>query len=200
MSSVQRQGALRVTCAYRTVSEGAVLVLAGTPPIQLLALERKRLYERRNDADKRETRIIARKQTMLESQKLWDSNLTGRWTRRLIPKLEPWCNRSHGEVNYHLTQVLTGHGCFGAYLYRIGKRETEECARCGALQDDAEHTIMACPAWSERRSELEFEVGCSITPENLTHLMLGSKSGWDAVEGFVTYVISAKEERRLGPR
>ena len=36
MAAVQRRGALRVSCAYRTVSEAAVLVIAGTPPIDLL--------------------------------------------------------------------------------------------------------------------------------------------------------------------
>nr|CAI5826350.1 unnamed protein product [Callosobruchus analis] len=39
--------ALRVACAYRTVSETAVLVVAGIPPIDLLATERKMLYHRR---------------------------------------------------------------------------------------------------------------------------------------------------------
>lgn len=89
MASVQRQGALRVVCAYRTVSEGAVLVLAGTPPIQLLALERKKAYESRNDADKNEASRNAKEHTMLEWQKLWDGYPKGRWTHRLIPRLEP---------------------------------------------------------------------------------------------------------------
>ncbi|XP_026466018.1 uncharacterized protein LOC113369546 [Ctenocephalides felis] len=40
ISAVQRRGALRVTCAYRTVSEAAVLVIAGATPIDLLAFER----------------------------------------------------------------------------------------------------------------------------------------------------------------
>ncbi|KAG8225042.1 hypothetical protein J437_LFUL000020 [Ladona fulva] len=39
---VQRRGALRVACSYRTVSEADVLVIAGTIPIDLLAKERKR--------------------------------------------------------------------------------------------------------------------------------------------------------------
>ncbi|XP_046687688.1 uncharacterized protein LOC124373356 [Homalodisca vitripennis] len=42
MSAVQsRQAALRVCSAYRTVSEPAVLVIAGVIPIKLLAGERK---------------------------------------------------------------------------------------------------------------------------------------------------------------
>ncbi|XP_046686290.1 uncharacterized protein LOC124371966 [Homalodisca vitripennis] len=37
VAAVQRRGALRVACAYRTVSEAAVLVIAGAAPIDLLA-------------------------------------------------------------------------------------------------------------------------------------------------------------------
>lgn len=198
MASVQRQGALRVVCAYRTVSEGAVLVLAGTPPIQLLALERKRMYEGRNNAEKNNMRKEAKKHTMLKWQDIWDGYPKGRWTHRLIPRLEPWCSRQHGEVNYHLTQALTGHGCFGAYLHRIGRKDTDACTQCGAPQDDAEHTIMACPVWSESRHQLEAELRTSITPDNITAIMLSSNSGWDAVEKFLTHVIRSKESERRG--
>uniref|UniRef100_A0A1B6H3Z2 Uncharacterized protein n=1 Tax=Cuerna arida TaxID=1464854 RepID=A0A1B6H3Z2_9HEMI len=41
------------------------------------------------------------------------------WTKRLIPDLRLWVNRKHGECSYHLTQVLSGHGCFGAYKRRF---------------------------------------------------------------------------------
>lgn len=44
LESVQRQTALRVTAAYRTVSTDALLVIAGIPPTTLLIEERSRLY------------------------------------------------------------------------------------------------------------------------------------------------------------
>ena len=44
LASVQRRSALRVISAYRTVSEAAVLVLASTPPIDLLAQEKQETY------------------------------------------------------------------------------------------------------------------------------------------------------------
>ena len=47
IASVQRRCALRVVCAYRTVSEAAVLVIAGVIPIDLMAKERKAIYERK---------------------------------------------------------------------------------------------------------------------------------------------------------
>lgn len=45
--SVQKRETLRVACAYRTVSEDAVLVIAKAMPIDLLAAERKRLHQLR---------------------------------------------------------------------------------------------------------------------------------------------------------
>ncbi|KAG8234968.1 hypothetical protein J437_LFUL013325, partial [Ladona fulva] len=44
---VQRRGALRVACSNRTVSEAAMLVVAGKIPIDLLAKERKRIFDTR---------------------------------------------------------------------------------------------------------------------------------------------------------
>ena len=39
ITQVQRTAALRVSCAYRTVSEAAIIVIAGVIPIDLLAKE-----------------------------------------------------------------------------------------------------------------------------------------------------------------
>ncbi|XP_057339383.1 uncharacterized protein LOC130676891 [Microplitis mediator] len=82
LATVQRRGALRITSAYRTVSECAVLTVAGIPPIDLLALERKRIYSyRRNGAldaaMKRHEKAI--------TQALWkernEVSATGIWTK-----------------------------------------------------------------------------------------------------------------------
>ena len=60
--------ALRVASAYRTVSDEAVCIIAGTPPIDLLAIERKDVYEARRRANDNTQRVIwdsARKKTMI---------------------------------------------------------------------------------------------------------------------------------------
>lgn len=31
-------------------------------------------------------------------------------------------DRSHGELNYHLIQVLSGHGCVSSFFYKIRHR------------------------------------------------------------------------------
>ncbi|XP_077301538.1 uncharacterized protein LOC143922190 [Arctopsyche grandis] len=106
MAGVQRRSALRVVSAYRTVSEDAALVLAGTPPVNLLAVERKATHGGLKRSE-------ARDATMIQWQQRWESATRGRWTQRLV-----------GDLNYHLTQLLAGHGCFGTYLHKIRKEAT----------------------------------------------------------------------------
>ncbi|XP_031778431.1 uncharacterized protein LOC116416082 [Nasonia vitripennis] len=47
ITAVQRRGALRIACSYRTVAAEASLVIAGVIPVDLLATERKRIYDAR---------------------------------------------------------------------------------------------------------------------------------------------------------
>ncbi|XP_060519900.1 uncharacterized protein LOC132698065 [Cylas formicarius] len=71
MLSVQRQGTLRIACAYRTVPESAVLVIAGVIPIGLLALERKSVYERSMELGRARASKKARNVTMDDWQTRW---------------------------------------------------------------------------------------------------------------------------------
>ena len=44
--------------------------------------------------------------------------------------LPEWVDRLHGEVDYYLTQFLTGHGYFCPYLRRMGKMEDPSACTC----------------------------------------------------------------------
>ena len=48
IAAVNRLSALTVSCAFRTVSDEAVCVIAGMMPIEVLSVERKQLYEQRS--------------------------------------------------------------------------------------------------------------------------------------------------------
>ncbi|XP_046662773.1 uncharacterized protein LOC124355656 [Homalodisca vitripennis] len=101
IAAVQRRGALRVSCAYRTVSEAAVLVLAGTTPIDLLAFERAKLYDAKVSGDNsQEARTAAKKETLREWQDRWTLGETGRWTEGLIPNINVWISRKHGDTDF----------------------------------------------------------------------------------------------------
>lgn len=191
LARVQRRSALRVASAYRTVSEGASLTVAGIPPIDLLAFERKRIYNGQPKDD-------ARKLTFERWRERWNASPKGRWTHRLIPDPKVWSERGCGELSFHLTQVLTGHGCFGAYLKRIGKRTTEECHHCGDAVDDVEHTLFRCAAWTQQRTRLKEALGGDndneVSAEQMVSSMLQAKEKWLAWTAFATSVMRAKEE------
>lgn len=197
MARVQRRSCLRVISAYRTVSEAAALVLSASPPVDLLAEERKLRYNGT-------ARTQAREMVMRKWQARWDEATGGGWTRRLISDLVPWCNRKHGGLCYHLTQLLTGHGCFGAFLNKIGKEATTACHHCSHDHDDAEHTIFHCDAWSVEREDLRVTLNIGqLTVDGMVPSMLSSTQAWLAWTGFAATILRNKEEaermRRRAP-
>ncbi|CAB0044392.1 unnamed protein product [Trichogramma brassicae] len=54
----------------------------------------------------------------------------GRWTHRLIPNIAEWVERGHGEVNYYLTQLLSGHGYFKSHSQRYDNTLSALCPAC----------------------------------------------------------------------
>jgi len=194
LNRAQRRVLLRCVCAYRTVSEAATNVIASTPPADLLAKEREAVYDRRRNPVSPTTDDDPRSNTMEAWQERWSTEASGCWTRRLIPDVRPWCARSHGmTTNFHLTQFLSGHGCFGQYLHRIRKLENPGCVDCLAPVDDAEHAFFLCDRWWRRRMELKAEIGDPFTPETAVGRMLESRNNWTAVERFVKEVLTKRE-------
>jgi len=138
----QRNMAIRIACAYRTVSTNAVLVVAGMLSINLHAVERPRNVQGKTGRPMpNSSRQELRTDSIREWQRVWEVSETGSWTKRLISETKPWVTRTFGMVNYHLTQFLTVHGCFGAYLHRFKKLDDPRCHDCQAAIDYAEHAF-----------------------------------------------------------
>lgn len=188
LERVQRQMALRISSAYRTVSLAAVQVLAGTTPIDLLVRERALLYEKG-----KEEKANIQEETLRLWQERWEVSTKGEWTRRLIPDIERWVGRDHGDLDFHLTQILSGHGCFEAYLYRIGKRTSATCLFCGEEEDTAEHTFFVCSKWEGERAQTRSVIGQDINPENLTTIMLVGEENFKAIKILANKIMRAKE-------
>lgn len=199
--------ALRVASAYCTTrvvtldgrpSRNAVLVITRTPPLNLLAKKRKKIHEQQRDL------ALANIYDNLENELLtfwhdqWERNTKGRWTRRLIKEIKPWKTRAHGTIDYWLTQALTGHGCYGAYLHKYGKLQTAECWFCNHPTDDALRTFFACDAWATRRSKVEADIGDTLAPDTMIETMLRNDHTWSAINSFIHEVMKKKtdEERR----
>lgn len=102
-----------------------------------------------------------------------------------------------------MTQALSGHGCFAAYLKRFGKLGSAECWFCGEAEDDVEHTIFKCDAWFQRRRRAETITGTDINPGNMIPTMLATRENWDAVAEMIQGIMRKKEQekrRRQAPQ
>lgn len=211
---VQRTAAIRTIAAYRTISYEAASVLARIPPIHLIAEERERIFlskeayrlarRRGNEEEQVEEKsrlkevVEGIQRETLEKWSAWFVERPGKasWTKELVgPHLDRWIKRDHGEVSFHLTQLLTNHGCFNAYLAKIRKADTDICRHCEVEPDDARHTIFACSSWSEERQEMFRKLGPPVTSENIVGKMLETKEKWCAVKEFAFVVMNKKEDR-----
>lgn len=102
---------------------------------------------------------------------VWDSTEKAAWTKRLIPDLERWWYRGASQVSFHMTRVLTNHGCFQKYLWSRKRAQSSACSHCSAEADDAEHTIFVCPFWDEARHELSQLFRRNPRPEDVADIM-----------------------------
>ncbi|GBP51463.1 Putative 115 kDa protein in type-1 retrotransposable element R1DM [Eumeta japonica] len=188
---IYRMSALRVASAFRTVSEEAVCVISGTLPLRVLAKERRNLYHRKTTTtlSAEELRIEERQKSIARWQRQWDAAEKGRWTHYLIPRIDVWLNRSHGEVNFYLTQMLSGHGCFREYLHRFKHDNSPECPSCPGVIENAKHVFFECPRFYPQRDQLENVLQQSIQPETIVEAMLSSKASWNAINTFATEVL-----------
>ena len=92
--------ALRVAYAYRTVSDITLSVVAGLPPLYLMACERAEVYREgvireEGDFDQGPRRNRWSRKTVEEWQRRWDIADKGRWTHRIIPCVLEWTKRRH---------------------------------------------------------------------------------------------------------
>ncbi|KAL4082648.1 hypothetical protein QTP88_029709 [Uroleucon formosanum] len=188
LESVHRRSQLRAACCYSTVSHEAAAVVSGIPPIRLLAKERTEVFEGKGKSE-------ARIDLITNWQREWENCTNGRWTFRLINDLPRWQLRTFGEVCFHSSQVLTGHGCFAAYLCRFGIQATYSCEQCGFQPDDAEHAFFNCDEWENWRRRVCAEVDVEeLTPENLMNTMLASSSNWNQISKLMSRIMTAREE------
>ena len=192
LSAVQRTAALRVASAYRTVSESAVLVISSMIPIDLQAYERKILWQARNANDDGVTAADVRSRTLQQWQQRWTSDSRGRWTAKILPDIPKWVGRKFGEVNYYLTQLLSGHGYFCKYLHRMGKMTEPGCIYGDSAVDSAEHTFFYCEKWSEERARLEATIGV-CTVDNWCDTILRSENNWNIMARYIEHILRSKK-------
>lgn len=109
----------------------------------------------------------------------------------MIPNVDKWINRRHGDLDYFIMQKFTGHGCFNAYLYKIKKLNSPQCSFCGAESDDVvKHTLFECDAFKNWRRQLGGEISHELNPENIIDTMLEEKRNWHMISTFISRVMT----------
>ncbi|XP_018307236.1 uncharacterized protein [Mycetomoellerius zeteki] len=142
-------------------------------------------------------RLVARNRVLEEWSRRLRENpemAIKRVVEAIGPRLRQWVERSWGGLTYRLTQMLTGHGCFGEYLCRIGRECGAHCHHCDGDLDTAQHTLEVCPAWDAERGVLVAVIGGDLSFLGVVGAMLGSERKWCAVSSFCEQVMLAKEE------
>lgn len=182
---LQRLMCIRICSGYRTISSEAAGVISGVPPIEFMIHERREKYNG-EDSNMAKQRVITRWQDK------WENTTKGRWTRKLIPDIQAWINRPYGEVDYFLSQALSGHGCFRKYLYDRRRTDSEQCNYCD-LVDDAEHTLYTCPKWDLPRSQFTQQTGQEFNIVNMMRSLRTSKDTWSKAYATIRTIIESKE-------
>lgn len=98
-------------------------------------------------------------------------------------------------MNYRLTQIMSGHGCFQGFLHRIKKAETNTCLHCMARSvDSAAHTLFECPAWDDARNKLNSIMSCRLEWSSYIPEICKYKEKWKALHDYAQEVMKYKED------
>lgn len=92
-------------------------------------------------------------------------------------------------LNFRMTQILTGHGCFAEYLHKIRAKDTTECAKCGDVCDSATHT----PTFASQRERLRELIGQDLCLPKILAALLDGENKRSAITEFYDSVIGIKE-------
>ncbi len=116
----------------------------------------------------------------------------GEWTCLLIHNLEAWLERGHRQRNFYLTQVMSGHGAFNAYLFPMKLVESPKCTICDRRRwDDAWHTLFEYRAfqlyWEDVMTILQKEDEQLLTPDSYR------AEGWDQLAAFAALTVRRKK-------
>jgi len=195
----------RIIGGYRTIALDAATLLARIPPVSLQADYRRRVYERIKDLHdsnsfcNKKANEIKREENLLMLRQ-WEISLSHakygtRTIEAILPHFSAWMSRKTGSLEFHLTQILTGHGAMGAYLYRIQRADSPNCLACNeGYTDTAEHTLKDCSRWTAQRDDLTRVIGADLNLQTVILKMLESKDKWRSMITFAKSVMLTKED------
>lgn len=128
----------------------------------------------------------------------WDAEYkaaaTGRTTRIFFKSIRDRLDCVSFKTDFYVTQVLTGHGDFNAYLSRFGLRDGGPCDCDGESQDDIEHFLLKCPKYEAQRVALLDACGNDEWPETARSLV--SNKSFEVFANFCSECLWLREEEQ----
>lgn len=90
----------------------------------------------------------------------------------MLPSIARWLGSGGSRrLTFHLTQALSGHGCFDSYVHKIGKAESPNCWWCPDDVDDPAHTLFACDQFASERREVNRLLGKAVAPTDVDSIL-----------------------------
>lgn len=136
-----------------------------------------------------------------ETQNLWDqryrNGTTAQVTKMFFPSIyEAYKIIKTINIKPALTQIMTGHGGFSAYLYRFKLKDKPEC-KCGMGDDETvQHLLFECQIYEGIRCGLETAIKMKVTEATLAGIIADKETRPYLIE-YCTRVaeIAVKENR-----
>lgn len=85
---------------------------------------------------------------------------------RLIPVIIVWIIGKHDQKHIYITQLLTGHGCLRANMYRFEYSDCPYYTVCKKCADDAKHLTRYCSRFMDVRCKLMGKLQPAQMPES----------------------------------
>ena len=111
---------------------------------------------------------------------------------KLLPDVIRWMERKFGEVNCYLTQLLSAHGYFCKYLFKMEQMRRPNCIYNDVSIDDAERIFFHCEIWRLERGNLVPIVGPCIT-ENFCNVILSSEENSNRMARYTEALLKSKK-------
>ena len=166
INSTQRKILIRLSGAYSTTAQDALLVTLGIHPLHLSVLKRSSCYWLKKNNVIRATEVLRNLVTNREEigrilmdkwQSSWDASSTGRRVYNFLPNVRERLKLSHIQPNRGMVHFITGHGPYNSTLHRLGILNSPRCA-CGTEQATPEHIMWECNETNEGAIRLGREV------------------------------------------
>ena len=141
-------------------------------------------------------RQVVREEAIRRWQRIWDNSLTGRLTHRFLPDLHARMTNRHFQTDHILTQYLTRHGDFNAYLCEFRRKETNQCPEC-QTNDDSTHRLINCPLYIALRDQLRQRTNTDCASIEELATLITAEDSWNHLVSYIHSIQSIACDRNI---